>query len=230
MTKNTVRTYFVLGIILIVFSAASFLLPFEMHGVFWVAYICGVLSIFVQTFIVKVSFGKEKTIKSKFYGLPIAQVGFCYMVVQIIISIVCMIMANFLSVKVPILINILVIAIAAIGFIATDAMRDEIERQDTKLLNNVRCMQELRSKTAALPAMCEDEETKKRLQELAERFKYSDPVSADELQDIEKDLSIMVDDLQDVIIDGDVSCAVSMCKKIMTSLDERNRLCKLNKR
>ncbi|MDE5819998.1 MAG: hypothetical protein K2I07_11895 [Lachnospiraceae bacterium] len=229
MGKNKIRAYGVLAILLVVFSAVAFLLPFGKNAVFWLAYAFGVLAIGLQVIVLRISFEKEATVKSKFYGFPIAGIGFVYLIVQVIASVLFFCLSSITPVRIPVIVFVLIIAIAAVGLITTDAMRDEIERQDKQLNSDVVCMQELRSKAASLPELCEDDELKKVLLELADKFQYSDPVSSDVIKDMEDNLTVLVKELQSMIIEGDLLCVEPMCKKITALLDERNRLCKLNK-
>ncbi|MDE6418935.1 MAG: hypothetical protein K2K87_00220, partial [Lachnospiraceae bacterium] len=183
MGKNKLRAYGVLAILLVVFSVVAFLLPFQKNAVFWLSYAFGVLAIGLQVIVLRISFAKETTVKSRFYGFPIAGVGFVYLIVQLVASVLFFCLSPITPISIPVMVFVLIIAIAEVGLITTDAMRDEIERQDEQLKSDVVCMQELRSKAASLPALCEDDELKKVLLALAEKFQYSDPVSSDVIKD-----------------------------------------------
>jgi glucosamine--fructose-6-phosphate aminotransferase (isomerizing) len=73
-------------------------------------------------------------------------------------------------------VNVLLLALAVVGCITVDAMRDEIIRQDGALKKNVGNMRELQSLSAALVGQCGDEALKSMMQKLADEFRYSDPV------------------------------------------------------
>ena len=109
-------------------------------------------------------------------------------------------------------------------------MRDEIVRQDKKLVKDVKFMRNLQSKMNVLVNQCEDENVRKSVSKLAENIKYSDVVSNEALSDIESDLSACIDDLQTAVVDGDKDGALSLCVKAEGLLAERNRLCKINKK
>lgn len=122
------------------------------------------------------------------------------------------------------------LGITAIGFIAADVTRDEIERQDVVLKADTECMQSLRSIVYPLSGQVADIECSKFLKNLAEEFKYSDPVSSGSIKDIEGELTALVGELQNAVVDTDVEAIKALCQKINVTLAERNRLCKLNKR
>ena len=229
MSKSKVRVVTVIAVLLVVFSVIVFVLPFEKNSVFWLSYLFGILAIVVQLYILKISFGKEKSVKSKFYGFPIAQVGIVYLAVQIAASILFICLASYVPIQIPVILYVVLLAAVVLGFVATDAVRDEIERQDKQLAKNVSCMQELRSKATSLPALCEDVETKKLLMDLSDKFKYSDPVSSPAVEETEKEIAVIMSELQSAVVENDTACIKSLCQKASMSLDERNRICKLNK-
>lgn len=229
MTKNQTRVLAVVIIVLIAFSVIAFAVPFVKTGLFWMSYIFGVISILAQLYVLKVAFDGAESIKSKFYGFPIAQIGFFYMAAQVVVSLVFMILSSVVPIWIAVVVDILLLAAAAIGFIAADVVRDEVERQDVKLEADVSCMTTLRSVVYSLPAQCEDSEANKVLQELADDFRYSDPVSSNALKDIETDLENMVAQLQIAVTDENKTNILSFAKKTKNLLTERNRLCKLNK-
>ena len=229
MTKNQKRTIVVLAIVLAAFSVIAFALPFKMNGMFWLSYLFGILAIAIQIYVLKVAFNGTDSVKSKFYGFPIAQIGIIYMAVQLVLSIIFMALAAIAPIWIAVILYVIALAVAAIGFIGADAMRDEIERQDIKLETDTSCMTTLRSLVYPLAGQCEDAEAKKALEELADEFRYSDPVSSEALKTIEMELEIRVADLQKAVADGDANVISTECKKVMKTLAERNRLCKLGK-
>ncbi|MDE5801968.1 MAG: hypothetical protein K2I22_03510 [Lachnospiraceae bacterium] len=229
MSKSKVRVVTVIAVLLVVFSVIVFVLPFEKNSIFWLSYLFGILAIVVQLYILKISFGKEKSVKSKFYGFPIAQVGIVYLAVQIAASILFICLASLVPIQIPVILYVILLAAVVLGFVATDAVRDEIDRQDKQLAKNVSCMQELRSKAASLPALCEDVETKKLLIDLSDKFKYSDPVSSPVVEEAEKEIAVIMSELQGAVIENDTTCIKGLCQKASMSLDERNRICKLSK-
>lgn len=239
MAKNEKRTLAVLAIIFVAFSVIVFAIPWAKDGIFWLSYIFAVIAIAAQVYVLKTAFkdGVDESVRSKFYGFPIAQVGVIYGAVQLLASLIFMIInaswVNGVGKGVPawiaIIVYVLIFAAAAIGFISTDAMRDEIERQDVKLAADTTCMQSLKSIIYPLSGQVEDNESSKLLQNLAEEFKYSDPVSSESIKDIELELAALVDELQKAVVDVDVEAIKVFCQKIKVTLTERNRLCKLNK-
>lgn len=230
MTKNEKRVCIVIAIILVVFAVISLAIPFVKETVFWLSFVFGVIAIGLQVYILKTAFGKDESPKSKFYGFPVAKIGVVYMFVQLILSLVFMAIGFDCPIWIPVIIYIVLLGGAGIGFIAADATRDELERQDVVLKADTECMQNLRSIVYPLSGQVEDGECSDLLKKVAEEFKYSDPVSSDSIKDIEKELTALVEELQKAVVDGDVEAIKLLSQKISVTLTERNRLCKLNKR
>lgn len=228
LSKNAIRFLIVVGILFVVFNVISFAVPFVKTAVFWVSYIFGIIAILVQIPVMKIAFTDTEDARSKFYGFPIARIGVIYSIIQLILSLIFMGVAVFVPVWIPIILFVIVLGISSIGFIAADATREEIVRQDKVIVKDVSFMRNIQSKMNVLVAQCQNEEIKKAVSDLAEEVRYSDPVSSDAIKDIENELNNSVDELQRAIVDNDEN-ALEICKRTKDILIERNRLCKLSK-
>ena len=90
-------------------------------------------------------------------------------------------------------------------------------------------MRNLQSMSVTLVGLCANEETKKIMRNVADEFKYSDPVSSEQTQNIESELQSQMDEIQKAIVDEDNEAVKILCKRMLVCLAERNRICKLNK-
>ena len=226
--KNAIRFLVVIGILFVLFNVIAFAVPFVKSSVYWVAYMFGVIAILVQIPVMKIAFGNANNVRSRFYGFPVARIGVIYSVVQVALSLLFMGISGLVPIWIPIVLFIFILGLSSIGLIATDATRDEIEKQDKEIVKDVTFMRNIQSKMNTLVSQCKDEEVKKVVANLAEEIKYSDPVSSESIRDIERELNYSIEDLQRAIVDNDEN-AVELCQKATDILIERNRLCKLNK-
>ena len=227
--KNSTRGLIVIAIALVVFSVIAFAIPFAHTTAFWVAYGFGALAILFQLYIFKASHAGDGDARSRFYGFPIVRLGLYYLVAQLIVSVIEMALSKVIPTGVAVAINVLLLALAAVGCITVDAMRDEISRQDGALKRNVCNMRALQSLSAAVVGQCGDEALKPMLQKLADEFRYSDPVSSEKTQELEEDMKIQLGDIQQALVEGDSDGAKKLCGKLMGSLAERNRICSVSK-
>lgn len=229
MRKNDIRGLVVVIIALIVFNVFSFFVPFEHTIGFWLGYGFGMLALVLQLPLLYLAFRKGETPRSRFYGFPIAQIGWIYFIVQFVLSVLGMTLGAIIPVWLIVLVYVVVLSVAAIGFIAVDAMRDEIERQDSVVEKNVSAMRDMQSKASTILGLCEGNQ-KEELKKLVEEIRYSDPVSNEETMESEAELDRLLNELQKALIDNNRDTVTSLCKRAMVLLAERNRLCKMSKR
>lgn len=229
MNKNEMKWYIADAIVFIVFSVIAFVTPFEKNGVFIIGYLFGVIAITTQIYFLKISFTQGVAVKSKLYGFPIGKLGVIYLVLQMGISVVEFVIAKFLPIWVAVIVNVLLLAFAVIGSIAADVMSNEIVRQDVQIKTDIKNIRSLQSQTASFVGMCKDADIKQQLQDLADDFKYCDPVSSEDTQEMEAELKCLVNEIQRALVDGDMKSVESFCVHAKASLADRNRVCKLEK-
>lgn len=230
MNKN--RFYFAIGILFAAFSLLSFVLPFQHNAVFWAAYVSGVLAIAIQIYSIPASVMKGYSARSRFYGLPVLKVTITYLVLQLIVCFLFMIAAGLgmiWMVRIEVTISIILLIATVIGFFSTNAIREEIERQDVELSKNVSRMRALQSQMVSLVNQCPDASAKAELTKLSDAFRFSDPVSSEATIDNEADLESFVNDIQTAMLEADYSGIISLCDKAQPVLARRNQICRQNK-
>ncbi len=228
--KNMKRSVVMLAILLLLYCILAFVIPFVRGGVFWLSFLFTLIALCAQFYVLKTSFDHGESARSKFYGFPIARIGLIYLVIQLVAGFVCMALGLFLPAWVALVVFVIILTAAAIGLITTEGIRDEVERQDEVLKRNISNMRALQSKAAAIAAQCEDEGTRKVLNALADKFRFSDPVSSAATEEAEAGLAALMEELQAAILDGDSEAAAALGKRLDSALAERNRLCKLGKK
>lgn len=229
MNRNQKRIAAVISIILVVFTVISFAVPFEKNSIFWFSWIFGVIAIAMQLYVMKIAFHNAESVRSKFYGFPIARIGIIYMIMQLVLSVLFMALAEIVPIWIPVILYVVLLGGGLVGFIGTDAAREEIEKQDIKIKADTSCIMTLRSTINTLSDQCHDRDSKKALTDLADEFRYSDPVSNAATKTIEAELESSVSELKKVITDGTNDQVMSACRKVSSILAERNMQCKLNK-
>ncbi len=222
MKKNSTKGYVILGIIFALISIIAFVVPTMKTATFWIAYVFTAIAIVAQIVIWKNALGKEDTLKSKFLGLPVVHVSVVYLVVQIVAF------AVFVAVpELPIWSAIIACA-AILGFsvifmIAGEAGRGEIERVEAKVQKKVFFIKKLQADVELLIDREADAEIKTALQQLAEKIRFSDPMSNNTLAEIENKIAAKVSELK---TDSD---KMSIIHELDLLLAERNNKCKFLK-
>ena len=222
MKKNTKLAYAVLGIVFILFNVIAFAVPTDKTITFWIAYAFTVVAFALQIGIWNAAFKAAETLKSKFLGVPIIYVGIVYLVLQLIAFAVFMIFPLIPS-WIVVIACALVLGISAICLISADVARDEINRVEEKVNQKVFYIRELQADVEMLAEQEQNPEIKTSLTRLAEKIRYSDPMSNVALADLEARIREKVTALR----------TADYKLEIITELDlllaERNRKAKILK-
>ena len=229
MKKNAIRWWVVLGVVLVVYNVLAFALPFPKTAVFAVSYLFTMIAILAQIYVIRTAFYRGEGVKSKFYGFPIAKLGVIYLAVQLIAGLVFMALGLIVPVWLPLALYVVLLGVAAVGFVAADAARDEVVRQEVKLEKDVSRMREFQAKGRALVALNQVPEAARPLEKLAEDLRFSDPVSSEALTEIEDQLAECLAQLQEAVSAQKTEQILSVCREAERILAERNQLCKLSK-
>ena len=225
MNKNTNRGMISVAVLLIVYLLLVFLIPFAHTAVFWFSFAFTLIAFGVTAFSSYTAFLKKPDAKSRFYGFPIAKIGAVYGSTQLFLSLLFMVFGKWVPVWLAVLVYAILLGAAVIGLVSVDAVVAEIYVQDERLRNSVDFMRTIQSKVNKMAVQCSLPEVK----QFSEDVRYSDPVSSSVLTEIERDLSVAVDDLQAAIVKEDNTVILQLVQKASNLLAERNRLCKLNK-
>ena len=222
MKKNSTKGYVILGILFVLISIIAFAVPTVKTATFWIAYVFTAAAFAAQIGIWKTALGKEETLKSKFLGFPIVHIGIVYAVIQVIAFAVFMFVPT-LPAWSAIVVCSIIAGVSAVCMISADAGRNEIERVESKVQKKVFYIRELQADIELLADNESDATVKTALAQLAERVRYSDPMSSEQLADLENKISSKVAELK----------ATSNKLEIITELnslfDERNKKCKILK-
>lgn len=220
--KNKNLGYVVLGILLVLVSIIAFVIPTEKTGTFWIAYVFTAIAILAQTVIWKNALGKEDTLKSKFLGLPIVHVGIVYLVVQIVAF------AVFTAVPALPIWSAIVACAVILGFsvifmIAGEAGHGEIERVEAKVQKKVFFIKELQADVELLINRETNTEIRDALQQLAEKIRFSDPMSNDALAEVEEAITAKIAELKSA------SDKIAVIQELNSLLMKRNKKAKILK-
>lgn len=225
MKKNTIRAIVMTLVILVIYHLIVFVVPFAKTAAFWISYGFSLVAFVVVALSIYMAFIKNPDAKSRFYGFPIAKIGVIYGSIQLVVSLLVIVLAQWILWWIPVLVYAIFLGVATIGLVSAETVIEEIQIQDVKLKKDVTLMHTLQSKMSQMASQSEDA----CLKALAEEFRYSDPVSNDAIADVEADLVAAIDSLQAAFVDGDNESMAQLCRETSALLAERNRLCKLNK-
>jgi len=222
MKNTSSKGYAILGILFVLLSTIALVVPTEKSVTFWVAYIFTVIAFAAQIAIWKRGLGGDTTLKSKFLGLPIIHIGVVYFIVQIIAFTVFTAVPSLPTWSVIVTCS-LILGISAVCMIATDTGRSEIERVEDRVQKKVFYIKELQVDVELLAERESDASTKASLKKLAEEIRFSDPMSAEQLADLEGRISAKVEELKTA------QSKLPIINELDLLITERNKKCKILK-
>ena len=222
MKKNKGMAYAVLAIAFILINVIAFAVPTAKTATFWVAYVFTAIAFVSQIAIWNFAFKGADTLKSKLLGIPLISVGITYLIVQIIAFAVFMALP-LTATWIALVVCALILGFSAICLIGTETGREEINRVEEKVEKKVFYIKSLQVDVEMLASAETDTDTKAALTKLAEKIRFSDPMSNDVLANLESEISAKVNELK----------SAENKLEIITVLDslitERNKKAKLLK-
>lgn len=216
MKKNSTKGYVILGILFALVSIIAFAVPTSKTATFWVAYVFTAAAFAAQIGIWKTALGKEETLKSKFLGFPVVHIGIVYVAIQVIALAVFMFVPTLPAWSAIVACSIIA-GISAVCMISAGAGRNEIERVEAKVQKKVFYIRELQADIELLADNESDAAVKTALTQLAEKIRYSDPMSNEQLADLENKIFTKVAKLKTTANKAEI------ITELNSLLDERNK-------
>lgn len=222
MKKNNLMSYLALGIVFALFNVIAFVIPTDKTATFWTVYVFSVVAFAVQIPLWKVALGNKDNLKSKFLGIPVIHVGITYLIIQLIAFAIFMIFPT-LPVWLAVVVCTIILAISALCGVAGQAGANEINRVEEKIKVKRAFIQFLQIDIEMLAENEPDVETKSELKKLAEKVRFSDPMSHEMLGELESRISAKVEEMKTA------TDKKGLVAEVTTLLTERNKKCKILK-
>ena len=216
-------------VVAVIFSGVAFIIPFPKGGVFWIAYIAELIAVGLQVPVFKIAFDGQEELRSKVLGFPVFRVGYLYLGVQTALSLALFALGfvEMFPVWLAALLCVIVLGAAVVCSLTADVARDVVQKSETNQKAKVSWMENMRTLSAGLPAMAEDSALKKALADLAEDFRFSDPVSSDATAAAENELESKLREVSGKLTSGSVT--PDEVQTIRKLLAQRNVMCKAGK-
>ena len=222
MKKNSSKGYLILGILFILVSVIAFAVPAAKTAAFWISYAFTVVAFAAQIIIWNAALGRSESLKNKFLGFSVVHIGIVYLVVQIIALIVLLFIPT-LPIWSAVVACAVIAGVSAACMIASDVGRGEIERVSAKVQEKTFYIKQLQADVELLAGAETDTATKSALTRLSEKIRYSDPMSSEQLADLENKISSKVAELKTT------SNKLEIITELNSLFDERNKKCKILK-
>ena len=218
MKTNREFAYLFLAAFYVLFNLIVFLIPANKTEIFWISYCATTIAFISQIIIWKLGFKNGEKIESKFLGIPTIYIGILYLIVTLIVSVVFMI---FSSIR-PWIVIIVFAFIATISFsciVGSLAVRREIKIIDESISIRTRYIKNILMEIELLAQQEENEDNKIALTKLAEKIRYSDPISNDLKNDLEESINLKINELKA----ADANEKIKIIESISFLIDTRNK-------
>lgn len=219
MKKISTKGYAILGILFVLVSAIAITVPTIKATTFWITYAFTVIAFAAQIIVWKYALGYGTPLKSKFLGFPVVYISVVYLVLQVIALVVFLLIPT-LAPWITIVACGIIAGISAVCMISADVGRDEIEQVSAKAQKKVFYIRELQTEVELLADAETDATTEAALRQLAEKIRFSDPMSNAELADLE---NLLKDKICGLKTSAD---RPELINQLNSLLDERNKKCK----
>ena len=222
MKKNSSKGYVILGILFILVSVVAFAVPSAKTAAFWISYAFTVIAFATQIAIWKAGLGRNESLKSKFLGFPVVHIGIVYLVIQSI-TLAAFLFIPTLPIWSAVVACAAIAGVFAVCLITSDVGRSEIERVSAKVQEKTFFIKQLQTEIELLADAETDVATKSALTQLAEKIRYSDPMSNEQIADIEDRITAKIAELKSATDKAKIIAELNLL------LDERNRKIKILK-
>ena len=221
------------AICLVLFNILSFVTPSEIAGVskfdssFWIGYVFITISFIGQLVCAYIAF-KADNLKKLFYNIPLINISYTGLVAMLIVGGIAMAVPKFPE-RLGIIICFIVLAINIIALLTAKVAIDAVSTIDEKVTKNTAFIKSITLDAQSIMNRANAPMLKEKCKKVYEALRYSDPVSSEQLSDVENQIKNEFDLLTDAVLADDLDKTEISVKEILTLISDRNNKAKLLK-
>ena len=171
---------------------------------------------------------KQNKLTGTFYRLPLIRLSYACVIVTLVLGCLAMAIPNLPS-WIPLIVALLIMAIYVFSILKAAAAAEIVESIDEKVKVKTAFIKTLTVDAQTLCSRAKSEPVKAACKKVFEAVRYSDPMSADSLSDVESRIRTEVDALTDAVVSDDADAASASADELLTLLKERSSRCKMEK-
>ena len=224
------------AIMFVLFNIAVIALPKEFTilgvtyekfgGVSWMTLIVLELCFLLHLALTAVAL-RQKRLSGTFYRLPLIRLSYGCVIVTTIVAVVAML--AFLPSWIPLALALLILAAYAFAILKAVVAAELVESVDEKTRAKTSFIRNLTVDADSLLARAKSEPVKAACKKVFEALRYSDPVSAYGLVNVEERIKAEFDALTDAVIADDPKAVSASADELLTLIAERNKKSKAGK-
>lgn len=236
--KKAFRIYLIAwAVMFVIFNVVVIVLPKEttiagitytkFGGLSWITLILFELC-FVGHLICTCFACKQSKLTGTFYRLPLIRLSYACVIVTLVLGCLAMAIPGLPS-WIPLIVALLVTAIYVFSILKAAAAAEIVESIDKKVQAKTTFIKTLTVDAQTLLARAKSEPVKNACKKVFEAVRYSDPMSANALTDVESRIRTEFDALTDAVIADNVEATTASANELLTLIKERNSRCKMEK-
>ena len=171
---------------------------------------------------------KRDKLSGMFYRLPLIRLSYACVIVTLVLGCLAMAIPNLPS-WIPLIVALLIMAIYVFSILKAAAAAEIVESIDEKVKVKTAFIKTLTVDAQTLCSRAKSEPVKAACKKVFEAVRYSDPMSADALSDVESRIRTEFDALTDAVISDNADAATASADELLTLIKERNSRCKMEK-
>lgn len=224
MNKNF-RSYLIAWtMIFIAYNLIIFTFDQYLTGAFMAGYLFSLVS-FGGHLVCMLWYLNENKLNKLFYNISLLLVAQRYFVLLFIASIACMAIPT-LSNLYGTVICFAITAFAVMQIVKARIAIDVVEEIDEKIIVKTSFIKSLTMDAEGLISKAKTEEVRKECKKVYESVRYSDPMSSEELADVESDIITKFSELEQEVIKDNLDKVKETSMELIILIEDRNRRCK----
>lgn len=194
---------------------------------FWIGYVFISLAFIGQLVCAYLAL-REDDVKKLFYNIPLVTISYTGLILSFICGGLCMLIST-LPYWLGVILCAAVLAFTAIAVIKAAAAAELVSETDEKLKVSTAFMKTLIAEAAGIAAKAQTEESKSACKKVYEALRYSDPMSSEELADIENEIAKKLREIKTAVEAENGESLSELTEQALMLIKERNDRCKLLK-
>ena len=187
MDVNRIKGYCIGIILFILFNITAFAIPTTRTTTFWITYVFTIIAFIAQIFRRNFALEKAKNLQHRLWSFSIIYIGIVYLVLQIIVFFLFRIIAT-LPTWSAIVVSVIISGISIASILASESGVNEIKQNEIKVQNKISFIRGLQTEIDLLINREKDDDVRLALENLAQKIRFSDPMSSEQLKVLENEI------------------------------------------
>jgi len=226
--KNHILAAIIYAAIFAIYNVLVFVIFDNYNAVFWISYVFMTISFISNIAVVMVS-SKARDVEAVFMGIPLLSFSVFHVVAELFASTVLIIFRSTVSIKITLAVQIvlllLFVVFAAVALLSKNVVTNINETVRVNSTN----IKSLAVDVKLLEDDCTDSELKHTLHKLYEAVYYSDPMTNENVAQLDDMIKSKINELKYLCHNNDKNEAIQVCLKLQTYIKERNSKLMLTK-